>query len=116
MQHHQRLLLGGWHVLGRIGLLEVATKFNLNLFFGEQYQLLFEFACWWWQKATPFFTYLAKEGRKWITKQDALNKPILHKLWNGIPPSASPKWNIIWHKAKAQNKKKQIFSGRSSIR
>jgi hypothetical protein len=50
-----------------------------------------------------FFAYLAKEGRKWITKQVALKKkPIPHKWRNEIPPSTAPKWNIIWHKAKAQ--------------
>ena len=49
-----------------------------------------------------FFAYLAEEGRKWIIKQEALKKSIPHKWWNEIPPSTSPQWNIIWHKAKAQ--------------
>ena len=34
---------------------------------------------WWWLEVTPFFAYLAKEGRKWIIKQVALKKPIMHK-------------------------------------
>ena len=38
-----------------------------------------------------FFAYSAKEGRKWITKQVALNKSIPYKRHNDIPP----KWNII---------------------
>ena len=49
-----------------------------------------------------FFAYLAKERRKWITKQGVLKKLIPHKWRNEIPLSNSPKWNIIWHKAKAQ--------------
>jgi hypothetical protein len=32
----------------------------------------------------------------------ALKKSIPQKWKNEIPPSTSPKWNIIWHKAKAQ--------------
>ena len=59
-------------------------------------------ACWWWPEATPFLAYSAKLGRKWITKQVALKKSIPHKWQCEISPSMLLKWNIIWHKAKAQ--------------
>jgi hypothetical protein len=78
-----------------------SSKDQFNLFFGKLDQLLFNLARWWWLEVTPFFAYSAKEGRKWITKQVALKKPIMHKWWNKIPPSTSAKWITIWHKANA---------------
>ena len=38
---------------------------------------------------------------KWITKQEALKKSIPNKWRDEISPYTFPKWNIIWHKAKA---------------
>ena len=102
MHRHQRLSLGGWHVLRWIGLLEVATKLNSTSFLGKLDQFFFDIGRWWWLEVTPFFAYSAKEGRKWITKQIARKKPTLHKWRNEMPPSTSPMWNIIWHKATAQ--------------
>ena len=64
--------------------------------------LFFDPTLWWWLEAMPFFAYSAKEGGKWITKQMVLKKTIPCKWRNEIPPSTSPKWNVNWHKAKAQ--------------
>jgi hypothetical protein len=43
-----------------------------------------------------------------------LKKSISHKWRNEIPPSTSPRWNTIWHKAKAR--KRRHSSRRLSIR
>ena len=79
-----------------------SNKTKFNLFYEKLDQFFFDLASWWWPEVTPFFAYSAKEGRKWITKQKTLKKLIPHKWQIGSPPSTSPKWNIIWHKAKAQ--------------
>ena len=78
----------GWMARVRVDrLTRGSNKTQFNLFFGKVDQL---------------FAYSVKEGRKWITKQVALNKLIPHKWWNENPLSTFSKWNIIWHKAKAQ--------------
>jgi hypothetical protein len=102
MQHHQRLLLGGWSGLGWITLLEEATKLDSICFLEKfiNYSLIQLIGGG--QRLPFFLTYSAKKGRKWITKQVVLRRLIPHKWRNGIPPSTSPKWNIIRHKAKAQ--------------
>jgi hypothetical protein len=60
-----------------------------------------------------FIAYSTKKVRKWIIKQEALKKSIPHKWWNEIPPSTFPKWNIIWHKTKAQKEVAFIVVGHS---
>ena len=79
-----------------------SSKTKLNIFYGKLDRLSFDPARWWWQEATPFLAYSAKEGRKWITKHIVLKKSFPHKWRNEVPLSTSPKWNIIWHKTKAQ--------------
>ena len=74
------------------------------MLFAKLDQLIFTMLVGGGQRLPTFFVYLAKEGRKWITTQVALKKPILHKWRNEIPFFTSPKWNIIWHKANAQKK------------
>ena len=87
-----------------------SSKTQFKLFFGKLDQLFFDPAYWWWPKVTPFFAYTAKEGRKWITKQIGLKKLVSHKWRNKIPPSKSPRWNSIWHKAKAHKEATFLWS------
>jgi hypothetical protein len=101
----------GWMIRVRIDrLTRGSSKTQFNLFFGKLDQLFFDPARWWWPEVTPFFAYSAKEGRKWITKQIGLKKSISHKWRNEIPPSTSPRWNTIWHKAKAQKEAAFLWS------
>ena len=70
----------GWMTRVRVdSLARGSNKTKVDLFDGKLDQLFFDPAHWWWLEATPFPTYSAKEGRKWITKQTALKKPIPHK-------------------------------------
>lgn len=88
-----------WMVQVKVGsLTRGSSQTQYNLFFGKLDQMFFDHARWRWLEVTTFFAYSAKEGRNWITKQEALKKSISHKWWNEILPSTSPKWNIIWHK------------------
>ena len=52
----------------------------------------------WWPEITPFLTYSAKFGKKWITIQETLKSPIPDKWRSATPPSISPKWRMIWQK------------------
>ena len=79
-----------------------SAQIQFALFFGKFGQLFFDPTRWWWLEITPFLMYLAKLGRKWVTTQETLKKLILDKWKNEIPPSTSLRWNIIWHKHKAQ--------------
>ena len=72
--------------------------------------MFFDHARWWWPEVTPFYAYSFKMGRKWIPKQQVFKKSIPHKWWTEIPPSTSPKWNIIQHKAKAQKEVALLWS------
>ena len=81
----------GWMVRVRVDrLTRGSNKSQFNLFFGKLDQLFFDPACWWWPEVTPFFAYLAKGRRKWITKQATLKMEIMHKWCNQIPPPHSP--------------------------
>lgn len=90
-----------------------SNKIEFNMFYGKLDQLCFDHAHW-WPEATPFLPYSAKEGRKWITKQIALKKPIPLKWWNEIRASTSP--SGISSSIKLRHKKRLPFSGHSSIR
>ena len=57
------------------------------------------------------FAYLVKEGGKCISKQVALKKPIMHKWQNENPLTTSLKWNITWHKTKAQKEVTSLWLG-----
>lgn len=52
-------------------------------------------------KIISLFSYLAKEGRKWITKQTFPKELILYKWLIEIFPSTSLEWSVVWHKTKA---------------
>jgi len=75
---------------------------QFNLLFGILNQLFFDPTRWWGPEVTIFFVYTAKLDRAWITIQVALRDLIPDTWRNEIPPSASFRWNIIWHKHKAQ--------------
>ena len=104
----------GWMMHVRVdNLTRGSNQTKFKLLYGKLDQLYFDHARWWWLEVTPFLAYSTKEGRKWINKQTTLEEPVPHKCPK-IPPSTFPKWNIIWHKDKAQ--KRQFSSGRSFIR
>jgi hypothetical protein len=84
------------------------------LFFGKHDHLFFDPACWWWPAVPPFCAYLAKVGRKWITKQVVLKKPIMHKWRNGNPPPPPPLGGISFG-TNLRHKMNRPSSGRSTI-
>ena len=95
----------GWMIRVRIDRLTGgSSKTQFNLFFGKLDQLFFDPTHWWWPEVTPFFAYSAKEGRKWITKQIALKKLILHKWQNEIPPLHLPQ--VEYHLAQSEGTKR----------
>ena len=77
MRHHQWPSQDGWHALGQIASQEGAIISN-SICSLENLINFFYPTWWWWPEVTHFFAYSAKEGRKWITKQVALKKPILY--------------------------------------
>ena len=74
----------------------VSAHTQFNLFSGRLYQLLFDPPWWWCLEVTPLFAYFAKMGKKLVTTQEVLKKSFPHEWRNYIPPSISPRWNIIW--------------------
>ena len=90
MRHHQWPSQDEMCALGWIASLEEAVKPNSICSSGNliNYSLTMHASV---ARGYIFFAYSAKEGRKWITKQVALNKSIPYKRHNDIPP----KWNII---------------------
>ena len=75
---------------------------KLNSICSLENQFFFDPTRWWWPKVTPFLAYSSKLGKTWITSQVTLRKLIPDKWRNEISPSTSLKWNVIWHKHKAQ--------------
>ena len=76
-------------------------RFLIVFFYEKHYHLFFDHARWCWLEATPFLAYLAKEGRKWITKHTSLPPP---------PPSG------ISFGIKLRHKKRRFSYVQSSIR
>ena len=68
---------------------------QFQLFFGLLDKLYVHPAWWWWLEATPFLQFLAKLGRKWLTKHNDILKPIANKCQHLIQPTISPSWNVI---------------------
>ena len=118
MQRRLYLLrfFSSWMSIVRVyGLSPGSAHTRFNLFVGKLDQVFFYPAQWWWPKVTHLMAYSTKLGKTWITLQVALRKSILDKWSNGIPPSNSLRWNIIWHEHKAEKKTTFLWSKSQGI-